>query len=116
MSNPIPSFGDKVRIRSAPETHALGLSGLVGQVSGITTPSVTSVSVIGGSPHDSALHVVVDGQSGELWFNPDLIEFVDHAAGTEMTLDGVPKKWVRTTEGGWREESTLGKKWWEFCK
>ena len=116
MSSPVPSFGDKVRIRSSPETQARGLAGLIGQVFGITTPSVTNVAVVGGAPNDTALNVSIEGQSEELWFNPDLVEFVDHAAGTEMALDGVSKKWIRTEDGGWREEQVAAKRWWEFWK
>ena len=118
MASPRPTFGDTVRIRPTPETQSRGLAGLSGQVFGFTTPSVTGVSVIGGAPNDRALNVSIEGQSGDLWFNPDLVEFVDHAVGTEMALDGVPKKWIRTEDGGWREEPTKGgnKRWWEFWK
>jgi hypothetical protein len=37
------------------------------------------------------------------WFAPDLLEFVDHAIGTEIRIEGVSKKWVRTADGDWEE-------------
>lgn len=116
MAKIVPSFGDNVRIRSTPETESHGIAGLSGQVYGVTTPSVTNVAVVGGAPDDTALNVAIEGKSSELWLNPDLVEFVDHAPGTEITLDGVPKKWTRTEDGGWHEERTGTKRWWEFWK
>ena len=38
------------------------------------------------------------------WFAEALGEFVDHPPGTEITLDGVAKKWIRTKNGEWPEE------------
>ena len=35
-----------------------------------------------------------------------MLEFIDHAVGTEIMLDGVPKKWTRNADGGWDESST----------
>lgn len=117
MTNAVPSFGDNVRIRNAPETESRGLAGLSGQVTGVTTPSVTGVAVIGASSHDVAFTVTVLGQTEAIWFCPELVELVDHAPGTEITLDGAPKKWIRTEDGAWREEPTgERKKWWELWK
>src|SRR5882672_11512948 len=52
-----PSFGDNVRIRSSVETISNGVAGLVGQVYGQTTPSVTGVEVIGKLESDYAINV-----------------------------------------------------------
>lgn len=106
-------FGDNVRVRPSPETEARGVAGLVGQVYGETTPSVTGVAVVGEVTHDYALNVHFEGRSESLWFAPELLEFVDHAAGTEIRLDGVPKKWTRTSTGEWAESADR-KPWWRF--
>lgn len=84
-------FGDNVRVLSTPETKALDLAGQVGQVYGETTPSVTGVVVVGQLVRDYAVNVHFDGRTDTLWFAPELLEFVDHAAGTEIRLDKVPK-------------------------
>ena len=111
------SFGDNVRIRSSAETESKGVAGLSGQVYGQTTPSVSGVEVIGETTSDYAINVFFEGRHESLWFAPSLVEFIDHAPGTEMTLDGVAKKWVRTASGEWRGESTEpkpAKPWWRF--
>jgi hypothetical protein len=58
-------FGDRVRIKESPETKAIDVAGLEGDVYGCTTPSVTNVVVIGGAPKDYALNVSIKGH-GEL--------------------------------------------------
>jgi hypothetical protein len=81
----------------------------VGHVYGQTTPSVTGVEVIGELTSDYAINVFFEDRHESFWFVPALVEFIDHAPGTEITLDGVAKKWVRSESGEGREES-LGKK------
>jgi hypothetical protein len=119
MASDIPiSFGDNVRVRSAPETVSRGLAGLAGQVRGETTPSVTGVEVIGEVTADFALCVHFDQRGEDLWFAPQLLEFVDHAPGTAIRLEGVAKQWVRTASGDWQEiadpETPDRKPWWKF--
>ncbi len=112
-----PTFGDNVRIRSSVEVESTGLAGLTGQVYGQTTPSVTGIEVIGELTSDYAINLFFEGRNESFWFAPALVEFVDHAAGTEITLDGVAKKSVRTESGEWREESTetkTAKPWSRF--
>ena len=112
-----PTFGDKVRIRHSPETESKGLAGLVGNVYGQTTPSVTGVEVIGELAFDYAINVFFEDRDESFWFAPALVEFVDHAPGMEISLNGVAKKWVRTETGDWHEESTEtkpAKPWWRF--
>lgn len=110
-----PSFGDNVRIRATKETEDAGVAGLEGQVHGETTPSVTGVFVIGAGADDHALHVHFEGRSETLWFAPELVEFLDHAPGAEIRLTGVDKKWTRTKDGAWQEESSARTKpWWKF--
>ena len=101
-----PFLFDNVRIRATPETQRLGLAGLVGNVAGFTTPSVTGVEVIGTVTDDFALNVLFEERNEAFWFAPDLLEFIDHAPGTEIRLDDIPKKWVRSASGEW-EETTL---------
>lgn len=97
------SFGDNVRVRDTPATVAAGLAGLSGSVSGHTTPSVTGVEVIGDLLADFAVNVHFTDRGESYWFAEQLLEFVDHAPGTEIQLAGVPKKWVRTESGQWQE-------------
>ena len=103
MSDHPIGFGDSVRVLQTAETEALGLTGLVGSVYCYTTPSVTGVHVVGGCPDDFAINVHFDELDVDHWFNPELLEFVDHGAGTEIMLDGVRKKWTRNADGGWNE-------------
>ncbi|MBX6312193.1 MAG: hypothetical protein IRY99_04640 [Isosphaeraceae bacterium] len=95
------SFGDNVRVASTPLTVSLGLAGLMGQVYGETTPSVTGVEVVGRSAADYAVNVQLDGRDESLWFAPELLEFVDHAPGTEIVIGN--KRLVRTASGEWVE-------------
>src|SRR6185436_9990147 len=102
-NTPAITFGDNVRVRATPETEACGVAGLVGQVYGETTPSVTGVSVNGHLTRDYAVNVHFEGRKETFWFASELLEFVDHAAGTEIRLDGVPKTWTRKKSGEWIE-------------
>jgi hypothetical protein len=95
------SFGDNVRVTSTPLTVSLGLAGLTGAVYGETTPSVTGVEVIGGVAADYAINVQLDGRDESLWFAPELLEFVDHAPGTEIVIGN--KRMVRSASGEWVE-------------
>ncbi len=104
------SFGDNVRIIGTPLTMKSGLAGLIGNVYGETTPSVTNVEVIGELRDDLAFNVYFEDKKDNYWFAPDLLEFVDHAPGTIITLDGVDKKWVRTDNGEWNEKPLKGQK------
>ncbi|WP_126421485.1 hypothetical protein [Asticcacaulis excentricus] len=97
--SPTISFGDNVRIASTPETIKLGVAGKNGQVYGITTPSVTGIEMIGQSPKDNAVNVYFEDASEALWFAPELVEFVDHGAGTAVEIAG--QKSVRNTDGSW---------------
>jgi hypothetical protein len=108
------SFGDKVRVRSTPLTEARGVAGLIGQVYGVTTPSVTHVEVLGDTADDQAINVFFEAKHESHWFATDLLEFVDHAPGTEITLKGVSKKWVRVESGDWSEREKNEKPWWKF--
>lgn len=113
------SFGDNVCIRSTELTEQLGLAGMTGQVYGETTPSVTEVEVIGEVRKDYAVNVFFKDRGESYWFAPELIEFVDHAPGTEITLKGIPKKWVRAETGEWVESEAddslrTSNPWWKF--
>ena len=111
----LPAIGDNVRIRPSVETESKSVAGLIGQVYGQTTPSVTGVEVIGELTSDYAINVFFEDRQESFWFSPTLVEFLDHAPGTEITIQGVAKKWVRTESGEWQEESTAtksAKRWW----
>jgi hypothetical protein len=113
------SFGDHVRVRTTPKTQELGLAGVAGHVYGETTPSVTKVEVIGEILEDYAINVFFEDRKESFWLTPELIEFIDHAPGTEIRLDGVPKRWVRSSSGEWVESyaedsQRANKPWWKF--
>jgi hypothetical protein len=107
------SFGDNVRIRSAPETESRGIAGLRGQIYGETTPSVTGIAAIGTLQSDYAINVYFKDRKESVWLAPELVEFLDHGAGTEINLERVSKKWTRAASGEWIEKSTK-KLWWKF--
>jgi hypothetical protein len=95
------SFGDNVRVVPTPLTSSLGLAGLTGAVYGETTPSVTGVDVVGEATADYAINVQLDSRDESLWFAPELLEFVDHAPGTEIVIGN--KRLVRSASGEWVE-------------
>lgn len=121
-----PSFGDNVRIRSTPETERLNFAGRQGTVSGFTTPSVTGVEAIGSPLDDYAVAVMFeDAAVQDAWFAADLVEFIDHAPGTEIRVGNL--KAVRNADGTWNETTIEGapiepreqpgvtrKRWWQF--
>jgi hypothetical protein len=112
------SFGDRVRVRPHVESQAIGMAGHIGEVRGITTPSVTGVHVVGGSDDDCAYNVFVETVNRDAWFGAALLEFVDHDPGTTITLDGVPKVWTRTSAGEWTEapRQLAPREWWSWFR
>jgi hypothetical protein len=114
MENPTNlSFGDNVRVRSTPETESHGIAGLRGHIYGETTPSVTGIAPIGTLRADYAINVYFEDRKNSVWLAPELVEFIDHAPGTEITLEGIPNRWVRDATGEWMEKNTK-KPWWKF--
>ena len=118
-----PSFGDNVRIVTTPLTAERGLAGAAGEVHGETTPSVTKVEVIGVLTSDYALNVYFADRHEGFWFAPELVEFVDHAPGSTMSLDlpGGRKTWRRAADGEWIEETGAPaapappkRRWWKL--
>jgi hypothetical protein len=98
------SFGDNVRVRSTPLTEKLGLASLIGPVFGLTVPSSSGVGgIIGGTEKDFAINVMFDERNEAFWFAEDLLELIDHGAGTQIKLKGVSKKWTRSESGEWIE-------------
>src|SRR5260370_15702447 len=91
-------------VRLTAVTVERGLAGHYGQVYGETTPSVTGVQVIGELHADFAINVHVAEKGEAYWFAEELLEFLDHAAGSEIRIQGVPKKWTRSASGEWIEE------------
>ena len=109
------SFGDNVRIRSTALTEKLGFANSRGNVHGQTTPSVTGVDVIGQLQTDYAINVFFEDRKEGFWFAPDLVEFVDHAPGTEISFEGASKKWIRSANGEWQEvQRPMRSPWWKF--
>ncbi len=97
------AFGDRVRIKASDETERLGFADRKGLVYGWTTPSVTGVSVIGSSADDYAINVHLEELGESIWFSEELVEMIDHGAGTVISLDGQETEWVRLANGDWEE-------------
>ena len=98
------SFGDNVEVCNVVTTRDLALAGLKGAVFGVTTPSVTGVEVIGTLIADVAINVHFPSLDKDFWFAPELLEFLDHGAGTVITIG--THKLVRNGDGSWFEEKT----------
>ena len=100
MPEPAPMFGDRVRIRSTPETVGLGIAERVGVVYGQSIPSKSGVGpVVGDRGEDYAFNVDFQDGSDGLWYAPHLVDFVDFAPGTEVMVGS--EFYVRTSAGGW---------------
>ena len=97
------SFGDNVRILRTAETERLGIAEMIGNVYGETTPSVTQVKVIGKLESDYAFNVYFDTLDLSYWFAPHMLEFVNHAPGTEVHVHGSSFKSVRQPDGTWKD-------------
>lgn len=107
-------FGDNVLVLSTPATEEHGVAGLRGMVHGETTPSVTNVDVIGEVTEDYALHIQPDDEDSEgFWIVPSLLQFIDHAPGTEMIVGNI--RAVRQEDGSWKETRISPERpWWRF--
>ena len=107
------SYGDNVRIARTAETERLGIADMIGNVYGETTPSDTNVEVIGELKSDYALNVYFDVLDVSYWFAPHMLEFVDHAPGTEIHVHGSPFKSVHQPDGSWKDVplNPEGKSW-----
>ena len=99
----LPGFGDNVRIRQNPATEAAGIANLEGNVYGETTPSSTNVDIVGELEADYAINVHIDELNEGFWLDPNAVEFVDHAPGSEIRIDGASTKSVRQPDGSWIE-------------
>ena len=96
MNEQGPTIGDNARIRSSAETERSGHAGRTGTFYGFTTPSATGIAFVGATPMDLAYNIGFDGNQDE-WFAPELIELVDHAPGSEMTIGD--RRFVRSSDG-----------------
>lgn len=112
MSNDI-SFGDNVRILRTAETERLGIAEMISNVYGETTPSVSNVKVIGTLTSDYAFNVYFDTLDASFWIAPHMLEFVNHAPGTEVHVQGSPFKSVHQRDGTWKDIplNPQGKPW-----
>ena len=108
MFEHMTSFADRVRIKRTEETERLGLAEREGQVFGYTTPSVTDVAVVGILSDDYAVNVHFDELDEGFWFADHLVEQIDHAPGTVISLEGQDAEWVRLPNGEWQEKSSPG--------
>jgi len=114
------TFGNKVKIKTSPETEKKGLAGKVGEIFGQTTPSMMDFEIIGILKEDVAINVHLEELDESFWFAKDLLEHVDNGQGAEITLEGIDKKWIKGANGEWIEDESSPKrnnsKWWAFWK
>jgi len=110
----VPAFGDNVWIADTPLTREKGFAGERGVVYGVTTPSAMGIEFIGTSTKDVALNVHFASRNEAFWFAPELVQFVNHGAGTVVTMGS--KKGVRREDGSWDVSSVNnpGRPWWKF--
>ncbi len=99
-----PEFGNRVKVLPSDETENKKLAGLCGIVYGETVPSYTGVEVVGVAKDDYAVNVFFEELNEDFWFSADLLEVVDEGVGTEITLDGADKKWVKDENENWVEK------------
>lgn len=100
MSRPLPTFGDRVRIVSAPATVDAGWADREGTCLGWTTPSVSGVEVIGLTESDFAVNVGVEMNWGvNAWFDTSLVEVIDHSPGTVIRVGD--QSLIRDADGNW---------------
>lgn len=97
------SFGDNVRILHTADTERLGIAGTIGNIYDETVPSETGVEVIGELTSDYAMNVYFDALDRSYWLAPHLLEFVEHAPGTEIHVHGSAFKSVRQRDGTWKD-------------
>lgn len=97
------SYGDNVRILRTAETERLGIADVIGNVYGETTPSESKVEVVGKLESDYAVHVYFEALDKSYWFGPQMVEFVNHAPGTEIHVHGSAFKSVRQPDGTWKD-------------
>jgi hypothetical protein len=103
---PFGNWFDRVRVRTTSVTEAAGLAGRTGQVYGETRPSSSGVArneIIGELTEDYAVNVHFDDLNKSIWLTRGLLEFVDHAPGTQITAGGITR--VRAATGEWIETS-----------
>lgn len=96
-------YGDNVRILRTPQTERLGIAETIGNVYGETEPSETPAEVVGGNRSNHAFHVYFDSLQKSYWLVPALLEFVNHAPGTEVHVHGSPFKSVHQRDGSWKD-------------
>ncbi len=112
------TFGDNVRVLETAATRTAGIAGRVGNVQGVTKPSVSGVAILGELSGDQAIHVFFDDLKRGYWLDPSLVEFIDHAPGTGIRLEGVPKQWTRAVDGEWHESRRwlAPREWWAWIR
>ena len=100
------TFGNKVKIKSTPETEEKDLANKTGKVYGQTIPSMMDIDVIGNLKEDFAINVHFEELGQSFWFAEELIEHIDNGQDAEISLDGIDKKWTKGENREWIEEDT----------
>jgi hypothetical protein len=103
---PFSNWFDRVLVQTTSVTEEAGLAGRTGQVYGETRPSASGVArdqIIGELTEDNAVNVHFDELKKSFWLTRDLLEFVDNAPGTQITVGSTTR--VRAATGEWIETS-----------
>lgn len=83
----LPRFGDRVRIADAPETHATGFAGKIGEVWSESDPSRSGVGpVIGDRGENFAFSVLFEDSEDIVWFAPHLLKREERATSPSRRL------------------------------
>ena len=107
-------FGDNVKFVDNEITRKAGIALKDGVCVGFTTPSRTDISYIGNTELDYALSIELNENSETIWATQDLLMFVDHGEGQEITIGNT--RATRRADGSWNEEiieQEKNPKWFE---
>jgi hypothetical protein len=92
-------IGDRVHVLATADAIAAGVAGLVGNVVGFAMPPVADASVIGTAGENRVANVSFKEREGTFWFAKGTLEFLEHAAGTEIASAGPDQKASRDASG-----------------
>ena len=62
--------------------------------------------IFGNLKEDFAINLQFEDLNESFWFTEELIEHLHNGEGTEITLDGIDKKWTKGENGEWIEQDT----------
>ncbi|MEA3372459.1 MAG: hypothetical protein U9Q62_02090, partial [Campylobacterota bacterium] len=113
----IVKFGDRVRVISTELTDQKDLSGLEGDVTGISTPSMFPDDyygeVVGEPENDELVSVFFNESNKTFWFAPHLLVRIESDGDMQISVESTGMTFQQDAEGNWTER-TSDKPWWKF--